>query len=121
MKVETREITCIICPVGCRASVSLRNGEVLEIKNLECPRGEKYILQEVKAPMRDFFTTVRVTNAPTQVLSVRSTGPVPKAKLKECALELAKIKVEAPVRLGDMIVKNILGLGVDIVATGDIV
>ncbi|KUO41460.1 MAG: molybdopterin oxidoreductase [Hadesarchaea archaeon DG-33-1] len=120
MKVETREITCIICPVGCRARVSLRNGEVLEIQNIECPRGEKYISQEVKAPMRDFFTTVRIANAQTQVLPVRSTEPVPKARLKECALELAKIRVEAPVRLGDVIVENILGLGIDIVATRDI-
>lgn len=121
MKVETREITCIICPVSCRARVSLQNGDVLEVQNIECPRGREYALQEIRAPMRDFFTTVRVTNAPTQVISVRSTGPVPKVKLKECAFELAKIKVEAPVRRGDVIVKNILGLGVDIVATGDIV
>lgn len=118
---EAREVTCIVCPVGCKARVSFRGAEVLKIQNLECQRGEEYVLREVRAPVRDFFTTVRVAKAKARVVPVRSTGPMPKARLKECALELAKIRVEAPIKLGDVIVKNILGLGLDIVATKDVV
>lgn len=115
-----QEITCIICPVGCKAKVTLREGEVVEIKGLECPRGEEYVVQEVKDPRRDFFTTVRIKGAKTNVLPVRSTAPLPKQKLLECARELAGVEVEAPVKLGEVVVKNVLGLGIDIIATRDL-
>ena len=120
METETREIVCILCPMGCKMKVKIRNGEVVRIEGAECKRGEDYSMQEVKSPIRDFFTTIRVEGGRMPVLSVRSVGPVPRDMLTPCALELAKIVVSAPVRLGDTIVKNILDLGVDIVATKDV-
>ncbi|MEM2282016.1 MAG: DUF1667 domain-containing protein [Candidatus Hadarchaeales archaeon] len=117
MRERTLEITCLLCPLACKARVSTRDGEVVEIQNIECERGKGYVSREVRDPVRDFFTTVRVRGAKIPVLPVRATGPVPKGKLMECLSELAKVEVEAPVRLGDIVVKNILGLGVDIVAT----
>lgn len=120
METETREIVCILCPMGCKIKVKIRNGEVVRIEGAECKRGEDYSMQEVKSPVRDFFTTIRVEGGRMPVLSVRSVGSVPKDMLMPCALELAKIVVSAPVRLGDTIVKNILDLGVDIVATKDV-
>lgn len=116
---EVRVITCIICPIGCKAKVTIENGKVSKIEGVECPRGEEYARKEVEAPVRDFFTTVRIRGASKQVLPVRSTQPIPKDKIMDCALELAKIVVDAPVKAGDVIVKNILGLGVDIIATRD--
>ena len=117
MKREAREITCIICPIGCRARVTIENGEIIEINNIECPRGEEYIRKEIEAPVRDFFTTVRIRGARIPVLPVRATQPIPKGKLIECTLELAKMALDAPIKAGDVIIKNILNLGIDIIAT----
>jgi len=118
-KKEARVITCIICPIGCKAKVTIKNGKISKIEDVECPRGEEYVAREIEAPVRDFFTTVRIKGANILVLPVRSTQPIPKDKMLDCALELANIVVDAPVEAGDVIVKNLLGLGVDIIATRD--
>ena len=117
METETREIVCILCPIGCKISVEIKDGEVIKIENAECRRGRDYSIQEVTSPVRDFFTTVRVEGGMIPVLSVRSTRPIPKNMLMACASELAKIVISPPVRLGDTVVNNILNLGIDIVAT----
>jgi len=103
--------------MGCKINIETKDRTVVKIDNAVCIRGRDYSIQEVKSPMRDFFTTVRVTGGRIPVISVRSTKPVPKDMLMACASELAKIVVAAPVRLGDTIVKNILNLRIDIIAT----
>ena len=119
-KKEVRVITCIICPVGCRARVTIENGKISEIEGLECPRGEEYVRRELEAPVRDFFTTVRIKGAAIPVLPVRSTQPIPKDKILDCVLELANVVADAPVEAGEIIVRNPLGLEVDIIATRDL-
>jgi CxxC motif-containing protein len=114
---EIKRITCTICPVGCRAEVSLENGKISKIEHIECPQGKEYVEKEIEAPVRDFFTTVRVEGASIPMLPVRADKPVPKEKIRECSLELAKITVNAPVKVGDVIAENLLGLGVNIRAT----
>jgi CxxC motif-containing protein len=119
MEEVVREVTCILCPVSCRARVTIHEKE-MKVENIECPRGEDYVLKEVKQPERDFFTVVRIVGATLPVLPVRATKPLPKEKILDCVAELANVEVSAPVRLGDVIVKNILGLGADIVAARDL-
>jgi len=114
---ETREVVCILCPMGCEITVKVRDGEILEVEDAGCKRGREYSIKELKSPVRDFFTTVRVEGGRTPMLSVRSTEPVPKDMLMACAVELAKLVVPAPVNIGDIIVKDILHLGVDVIAT----
>lgn len=116
---KVREITCIVCPVGCRASVTIRNREV-RVDNVECPRGEAYILKELQEPKRDFFTTIRVRGASFPVCPVRATQPIAKEKILDCAKELAKTVKDAPIKAGEKIVEDLMGLGVDIVATRDL-
>jgi CxxC motif-containing protein len=118
-KKDVRVITCIICPVGCKVRVTIENGKISKIEDFECPRGEEYVKRELEAPVRDFFTTIGIKGAPTLVLPVRSTQPIPKNRIMDCALELANVVVEAPVKAGEIIVKNPLGLDVDIIATKD--
>lgn len=115
---ELRELTCIVCPVGCRARVYVEGGKAVKWENLECRAGEDYVKKEVELPLRDFFTVLRVKGG--GVLPVRSTGPIPREKLKEAVRELAKIEVEGPVRAGEVIWRNLLGLGVEVVATGEV-
>lgn len=115
-----QEVVCILCPVGCKIRVTMENGNVISIENAGCKRGEDYSIQEVKSPMRDFFSTVRVSGGKTPLISVRSTGPVPRDMLIPCASELAEMVVQAPVKMGEIIKKNILNLGIDIIATREV-
>lgn len=115
-----REITCIICPLGCKARVTIEKGRITKVENVQCLRGEDYVRREIEAPTRDFFTTVRVNASRIPVLPVRSTKPIPKEKIQDCVLELAKTVVDAPVKAGDVIVEDPLGLGIKIIATRDL-
>lgn len=114
---EIREITCIVCPLGCRIRVEMEGGEIKNIKGYSCPKGLEYARNEVTMPKRMVTTSVRAKGGHLPLLSVRTKEPVPKEKIHEIMLELAKIEVKAPVKIGDVVVKNILGTGVDIVAT----
>ena len=114
---EAHEVVCILCPTGCHLRVRIRDNKVVEVGDAGCKRGLDYGVSEVISPVRDFFTTVRVKGGKMHMLSVRSTEPVPKDKLMTYALELSRVTVSAPVNIGDVIVKNIHGSDVDIVAT----
>lgn len=120
MATEIHEIVCILCPVGCRIIVEIEDGEVVRIDDAGCERGKDYSLQEIRSPVRDFFTTIRVADGKMPLVSVRSTEPIPKNMLMPCAAELAKRVIPAPVRIGDIIIKNIMKLGADIIATKDV-
>ncbi len=115
-KMRTFEVTCIVCPVGCRATVTITDGDV-KVEGVECPRGREYVLKEITEPTRDFFTTVPVRDGRVPVIPVRSTQPVPKDRILDCAKEAAKMTLEAPIAVGDTVLEDILGLGVDVVAT----
>ena len=107
-----RKFICIQCPLGCEITVE---GE--KIEGNKCPRGKEYVMQEMKNPKRVLTTTVFIENAIHPMLPVRSNGEVPKELLKECMKILAGVKVKAPVKKGDVIYKNILNTGVDIIAS----
>ena len=120
MAKEIHEVVCILCPVGCRIIVETEDGEVVRIDNAGCERGKDYSLQEIRSPVRDFFTTIRVADGKPPLVSVRSIKPIPKNMLILCAAELARRIIQAPVKIGDIIVENIMNLGVDIIATKDV-
>lgn len=113
-----RELICINCPMGCPLRVELDDGgNVLSVTGNTCKRGEDYGRKEVTAPMRTLTTTVGVREGEAPVVSVRTRGEIPKDMLFPCMEVLAKTAVNAPVALGDLIVADIAGTGVDVVAT----
>ncbi|HYA22433.1 MAG TPA: DUF1667 domain-containing protein [Thermoproteota archaeon] len=91
--------------------------KVVKVEGLTCSRGEEYVINEVEAPMRDFFSTVIIEGGVSPVCPVRSTRPIPKDRIMDCSRKLARLRVTAPVRIGETIMRDILGLGVDIIAT----
>jgi len=107
-----RKFICIGCPLGCEIRVE---GE--KIYGNRCPRGREYVLQEMRAPKRILTTTVFIEGGIHPMLPVRSDGEIPKDALMECMRVLAKVRVKAPVKKGEIIYKNILGTGVNIVAS----
>lgn len=113
-------MNCIMCPMGCELTVTLENGAVLDVKGNTCPRGAIYARNEVTAPKRMLTTTVAVAGGALPLLPVVSADVLPKERVLECARYLRGVKVQAPVKAGDVIVENILGLGVNIIASRDL-
>lgn len=115
------ELTCIRCPIGCQITVTQNEkGEVTEIQGNSCPNGYRYASEEVTAPVRTLTSTVRVRGGELPVVPVRTRGDIPKGRMFDCMKELARVCAEAPVRAGDVMIADILGLGVDVVATRNV-
>lgn len=111
-----KELTCIVCPVGCHLSVD----ESLKVVGNRCPRGEKYAIVEMTSPKRMITTTVKTTFEGCPRLSVKTKEPVPKSLMFDILSSLEGIVIEKNVKIGDVIVKDIFHTGVDIVATKSI-
>ncbi len=113
---ETMEITCIGCPNGCQITIT-KIGNEFEINGQECKRGEEYAIQEYTAPKRVLTTTIQVNNGILPLIPARSDNPLPKEQLINCMKYICKVKVNAPIKMGDILIKNILGLEANIVAS----
>lgn len=113
----TRELICIECPLGCVLSADIDNNKVVATRGNKCPKGEAYAVSEVEAPQRFFTATVLAENLEIKMIPVKTDKPIPKAKIIEAALEVQKIRISRPVSFGEPIVKDFLGLGVDLIAT----
>lgn len=114
-----KELTCIGCPMGCGLKVEIRGEEILVSGN-QCKRGEKYARNEILHPVRSVTSTVSIIGGSIPRLSVRTAQDVPKDRIFACMEEIRKLQVHAPVRIGDVLIQNCAGTGVDIVATKDI-
>lgn len=114
--VETHEYLCTGCPLGCRLEVDAVDGDVIEVRGFTCRRGERYGRQEHLDPRRPLSTTVWVRGARVARLPVRSAEAVPRDRLLEVAEALRGVCVEAPVRRGEVVLADVVGTGVDIVA-----
>ncbi len=114
---EKRELICISCPMGCPLTVELEGGEIVNITGNTCKRGEVYGRKEVTNPTRIVTSTVMVEGGRSDMVSVKTREDIPKDKIFECVKALKGITVKAPVRIGDVILADVAGTGVDIVAT----
>jgi len=111
-----KAITCTVCPVGCQISIS----NDLSISGNQCRRGEIYARQEMVDPRRMITTTLKTMSRAYPRLSVKTNNPIPKDKIFECLHILHSMIITKNVKIGDIIVKDILNTGVDIVATKEI-
>lgn len=112
-----KEMLCIICPLGCNMSVQYTLKDIKNVEGNRCNLGLEYAEKEIFNPERTLTTTVRVKHGHLPLVSVKSAKPLPKERLFEVMNLLAKVEVEAPIRIGDKIVANLFDTGVDIVAT----
>ena len=115
---EELELTCIQCPMGCPLVVTMVGGQVVSVSGNTCPRGKAYGEQEATHPVRVVTSTVPVDGSATQrMVSVKTAGDVPKGKIFDCVVALKDVRATAPVHIGDVILANVAGTGVDIIAT----
>jgi CxxC motif-containing protein len=117
---ETRELICIACPSGCRLKATIEDGKVTEVDGNTCRKGEEYAAHECINPTRILTTTVRINGGTLPVLPVKSERALPKSMIKKSMEELGRVRASAPVNIGDVIVKNISGTGIDIISTRSI-
>ena len=117
---NTRELTCIRCPIGCPITVEMENGEVKSITGNSCPRGEEYAAAEVTHPVRIVTSLVRIKGASRPVVSVKTEGDVPKEKMEDVVRALKSIELEGPVKIGDVVSEDIAGTGVRVVVTSNV-
>lgn len=110
------EITCINCPVGCRLTVELEDGKVVSVAGNTCPRGAAYARQECVDPLRMVTAVVPVAGSPAPV-SCKTRTPIPKKLIAACMKELAAVQLTAPIAAGSVILPNVCGTGVDVIAT----
>lgn len=111
-----RQITCINCPVGCRLQVTIEEGQVTKVEGQGCKRGETYAHQECIAPARMVTAAVPVADR-TVPVSVKTRTPIPKELIFDCMQQLSRLVLTAPVRMGDVVLPDVCGTGVDVIAT----
>lgn len=114
-----KKITCIECPKGCQLEVDVDGGHVIKVTGQQCPKGEDYAKREIESPMRVLTTTVLARGLELKLIPVRTTGPVPKARLFEAMAQVRRVVLTSPVQVGSVIIRDLLGLGVDLIATRD--
>ncbi|HPV03407.1 MAG TPA: DUF1667 domain-containing protein [Myxococcota bacterium] len=115
---DSKNFTCIGCPIGCPLQLTHEGRDILEIEGHQCNRGAKYAQQEFRDPRRFLSTTVAIEGARWKRLPVKVTAPVPKDRVVEAAVEIHRLSVSAPVALGQVLIRDLLGeKGVDVVAT----
>lgn len=114
-----KEMTCIVCPNGCRLQIDDGGAEILVSGN-QCKRGAAFAVTELTHPMRTICSTVSTCFAETPVVPVRVSAEIPKERIFDVMAEINKVKVTDRVGTGDPVIKDVLGLGVDVIVTSDI-
>lgn len=117
---ETKELICIGCPMGCPLTVEMNQGKVVSVAGNTCKRGDVYARKEQTNPTRIVTSSVIVENGSLAAVSVKTREDIPKEKIFDCMKALKGVKVQAPVHIGDVIVANVAGTGVDIIATKNV-
>ena len=113
---ETVEITCINCPVGCRMQVVHEGENVLSVTGNTCRRGESYARQECVSPLR-MVTAVAPVRARETPVSVKTRSPIPKRLIDGCMRAVMETPFFPPIAAGDVLIPNVCGTGVDVIAT----
>ena len=115
-----RELICIGCPMGCPIVVKMEDGKVVSVTGNTCPRGDAYARKEVTDPTRIVTTTVRVADGKVPMINVKTEHDIPKDKIIDCIAALRGVTIKAPVHIGDIVLENVAGTGVNIVAAGNV-
>lgn len=114
------QLICTACPQGCTLTALIENGEVIKITGNNCKKGLDYGMTEMTDPRRMVATTVKVKNGFHPLLPVYTEQPVPKPLIPQVLAEIRKVEVTAPVRIKSVILENVLGTGINVLASRDI-
>jgi CxxC motif-containing protein len=119
MAKETTELICITCPMGCTLDVTHEGDTIVEVDGATCKRGEDYAKEELTNPHRMVTTTVRVAGGLHPLLPVYTSAPIPKGRIFDLLEEIRKVEVQAPVKMGDAVLENVVDTDVKVLASRD--
>lgn len=119
---DKQEIICISCPIGCQLEVTRddNSSRGYSVKGNQCARGAEYGIKEVSNPTRVLTTTVKLKNSYLKRLPVRADAPIPKELIMSCIKELNRLEVQAPVKAGTVLVRNVLNTGANVISSKSI-
>ena len=112
-----QEITCIVCPIGCKILVRKKDDKAEVITGNKCKKGVDYAIYEAIDPKRMLTSSILVENGQWPLVSVKTTAPIPKDNIFKVLENIKKIKIKAPVKIGDKIIKNVAGTNINVIAT----
>ncbi len=118
-----KEFTCVVCPNGCSIKVCYEPGaapQLISAEGARCPRGRSWAKQEIENPMRTFSSSVIVSGGDYLEASVRLTKPVPLAKVFDVMAEIKKIRLSAPLAIGDVVLTNPAGTETEVIVTRNV-
>ena len=115
-----KHLTCIECPKGCALSVDIENCRVVKVSGNQCPKGRDYASSEVENPLRILTAVVLSVGLSMKMVPVRTNRPIPKVKLADAMKEIKDIRVSRPMQIGEAVVEDFIGLGVNLITTRDI-
>lgn len=117
MAAEKRHFVCVVCPIGCEIDVVHDGSKIISMEGNKCEKSEEFVSQELIEPMRILTTTVRIMGSKWPVIPVRTDKAVPKRLVPRIMGQLRRIKLQAPVNMVDVVVKDVLRTGANIIAT----
>lgn len=117
-----KKIRCILCPEGCPMQAEYEAGskKIISLKGYNCKKGVKFAESEITNPLRTLTTTISIDSGVFQRLPVRSNTPAPKEKIASMVKAAKQIRAKVPVKMGEVIVADILGTGVDIISSATV-
>ena len=116
---EVRNLICIGCPLGCPVTVTM-DGDDINVTGNTCPRGADYAKKEVLSPTRIVTSSIKVNDGVIARVSVKTKSDIPKSKIFEVMKEIQAVRIDAPVALGQVLIADCAGTGVEIIATKDV-
>lgn len=116
---EKRKLICVSCPVGCELTVTIDEGEIVDVEGNTCKLGLDYAEQEIFDPRRMVASTVKVKNGFHSLIPVYTEQPVPKPIIFDVLAEIRKVEVEAPIAINDVVIENVLDTGINVIASRD--
>ena len=117
MAAEKKHFVCVVCPVGCEIDVVHDVSGIISMEGNKCEKSEEFVSQELIEPMRILTTTVRIEGSKWPVIPVRTDKAVPRRLFPRIMKQLIRVKLQAPVNMLDVVVRDVLHTGANIIAT----
>ncbi|NMC52765.1 MAG: DUF1667 domain-containing protein [Chloroflexi bacterium] len=112
-----KKLICIACPKGCSLDVSMSGETIVKVEGASCKQGYEYAEREIHDPRRMVASTVKVKGAVHPLVPVYTQSAIPKRQIHELLAELRNVEVQAPVEMGQVVLENVLGTGIPVVAS----
>jgi CxxC motif-containing protein len=117
----SEQLTCVLCPIGCEIEVDRTADERLDVRGNQCDKGFDFAAEEILHPKRNLATSVPLAGTTSRMVSVRLSAPVPRALIFPILDEIAGLRPAPPVRRGQILIPNVCGTGVDVIATRSLI